>query len=371
MPPPDLLDPVALTARLVERKSLSGEEDAAADVIAEALAAAGFTPRRVERNVIAERGRPGAPALLFNSHLDTVPAGPGWTRDPWSATIEDGKLYGLGANDAKSCVAAMLAAFVAAPDPAARGGRLVFAATAEEEGPAPGAAPGASRGLEVVLRHLGPLAGGVIGEPTGLAICPGQRGRMVLRLVAEGRAGHASRPHEGVNAIEIAAADVVRVKEFADSMADRSRDALLGAATIQATLVEGGTKSNVIPARCAVTLDVRTTPRFDNGSAPREIQAIVRSRLEVVQGRFRPLVAPEGAAVLRAARKALPDAPIRAFGGVSDLFHLAGAPSGPAPGIILGPGQSAQSHQADEFVSVEAVRAAAAAYARIAAEFFA
>jgi acetylornithine deacetylase len=361
-------DPVELTARLCAERSYSGEEDAAAAVVEEALRAAGIEPRRFERNVWAERGS-GARTLLLNSHLDTVPAGPDWTRDPWQPEIEKGRLYGLGANDAKSCVAAMLCAFLAF-DPGERG-RLVLAATAEEEGPAPGAPPGSSRGLEHVLPLLGAVHGAVVGEPTGGAICPGQRGRAVLRLHAEGRAGHASRPHEGVNAIEIAAADVLALAALAREVAAADADPLLGAPTIQATLVEGGTKSNVIPARAAVTLDVRTTPRFDNDRAPREVQARCRSRVEVVQARFRPLVTPEDAPVLRAARAALPHAHVRAFGGVSDLYHCAYAPSGRIEGLLFGPGESAQSHQADEFVGVDAVRGAAQSYRRIAEAFFA
>lgn len=360
-------DPVLLTARLCAARSYSGEEDAAAAVVEEALRAAGIAPRRFERNVWAERGT-GSRTLLFNSHLDTVPAGPGWTRDPWTPEEKDGRLYGLGANDAKSCVAAMLAAFLALPDPGDRG-RIVFTATAEEEAPAKGAPPGSSRGLEHLLPHLGAIHGAIVGEPTGGAICPGQRGRAVLRLVAEGRAGHASRPHEGVNAIEIAAADVLAVAGLAREIAEADRDALLGAPTIQATLVEGGTQSNVIPARAVLTLDVRTTPRFDNARAPAEIQARCRSRVEVVQARFRPLVTGDDALVLRAARAALPEATVRAFGGVSDLYHCAYAPSGAIPGLLFGPGESAQSHQADEFVRVDAVRRAAASYRRIAEAF--
>ena len=391
------IDPVALTARLVEARSYSGEEDAAADVIEAALRDSGLEPRRVERNVWAARGS-GERGLLFNSHLDTVPAGPGWTRDPWRAEVVDGKLYGLGSNDAKSCVAAMLAAFVAAPDPGARG-RLVFCASAEEEGPGPGAAPGAGcRGLEITLPHLGKLAGAVIGEPTNLAICAGQRGRTVLRLVCEGKSGHASRPHEGVNAIELAARALASLSPLLSDDA-LGADGLLGRATLCPTLIEGGTKSNVIPARCAITIDCRTTPGFDNATAARRLAEVAsvlapfdptsrsargrgsvesggrdtgsnlegQVRVEVLNARFQPVVTPRDSAIFRAARSALPGAEVRALGGVSDLFHVAQLG---IPGVIVGPGQGAQSHQADEFVRADAVRAAAAAYQRIAEEFF-
>jgi acetylornithine deacetylase len=346
------------------------------------------------------KGR-GTRGLLFNSHLDTVPAGPGWTRDPWRAEVVDDRLYGLGSTDAKSCVAAMLEAFVAARDPG-DSGRLVFCASScEETTPDPG------ENLEAVLDELLPLEAGVIGEPTAFAICPRQRGRVVLALIAEGKAGHASRPWQGVNAIEIAAEDVHTLKEAANCLAhpellehgvsaggggwtgypplpcmptgpDGEAAFVAGPVppgglppTIQATLIQGGTASNVIPARCEVTLDVRTTIGFDNPSAIAGVQRCVRSRVEVRSDRFQPVATAPDARVVRAAEAALARAGCAAttqdFGGVSDLYHLAARG---IDGIILGPGSGEQSHQADEFVSVAAFRRAVAAYAALVEEFF-
>lgn len=355
-----MLDPVALLAELIATPSLSGEEDAAAEVVARALRAVGLEPRRFEANVFCERGTPGAPALLFDSHLDTVPVAPGWRRDPYRPEVDpEGRMFGLGATDAKSCVAAMAAAFAAVPEPPA-GRRLVFAATAEEEGHAR-----RGNGLERLLPHLGDIAGAVIGEPTGGAICVGQRGLVRAVIVCEGRAGHASRPEEGTNAIEIAAEDVLALRALAREAAESGVDPLLGAPTIQATLIAGGTKANVIPARCEVTLDVRTTRRFDNEAALVRIGAAVRGRVEVKSARYRPLATNPQAPIAAAARRALPAAAVKAFRGVSDLFFV-----GPR-GIILGPGDGAQSHQADEFVRIDAVRAGVDAYARVAREYLA
>ena len=358
------VDPLLLLAELVAAPSPSGQEGPAADVVARWIERAGFTAHRLENNVWCEKGS-GARGLLLTSHIDTVSAAPGWTRDPWRPEIEAGRMFGLGATDAKSCVAGMLAAFVAAPDPGPAG-RLVFAATAEEE--TGGSSSG--DGLEKTLPHLGALAAGVVGEPTSLAICNGQRGLVRAIVVAEGKAGHASRPWEGVNAIEIAAEDVLALKALAARVFEESVDAVIGRATIAPTLCAGGTKANVIPARCEVTLDVRTTRVLDNERAIEAIQGAIKSRLDVKSKRFRPFATPPEAAIVEAARRALPSSEVKPFGGVSDLFFLASAPGGPVPGIIVGPGDGKQSHQADEFVSVEAVRAGAAAYGRIVAEFF-
>ncbi len=354
------IDAIELLRDLVAAPSPSGEEGPACDVVERALRAAGFSPRRFENNVWCARGA-GEAALLFASHLDTVTPAPGWTRDPFRPEIEGGRLYGLGATDAKSCVAAMLAAFAAAPDPGGRG-RLVFAATAEEEMHA-----ARGNGLERALAvEIGPVAAAVIGEPTALAICHAQRGLVRAALVAEGQAGHASRPWQGRNAIQIAARDIVALAALAAEVAETCADPLLGPPTIVPTLIAGGTRPNVIPARCEVTLDIRTTPRLDNEEAVRRIAAAVASRLEVRAARYRPIATPPDAPIVRAARRALPDAELRAFGGVSDLIYVH-----PAPGVIVGPGDGRQSHQADEFVALDAVRAAAEAYARIAADWFA
>lgn len=362
------LDPVDLLGRLVAARSLSGAEGPAADVLADALRRAGAAVRRVGDNVIAEKGR-GPRALLLNSHLDTVPPSDRWTRDPFTPAIDGDRLYGLGATDAKSCLAAMAAAFVATPDPGARG-RLVFTATTEEET----GGMGHPNGMETTLPLLGPLAGAVVGEPTGLDICNVQRGMVRLVLHAAGRAGHASRPWEGTNAIERAAEDIAALRTLAAELAggDPTTPPPPGRVipTIQPTLMTAGTAKNVIPDAAEVVLDVRTTPDCDNATLIARITAAVRSRVEVISQRFLPIATPPTAAVIRAARAALPQAAVRPAGGVSDLFFLATAPGGPVPGCLVGPGDGRQSHQPDEFVSLTMVRRAAVAYAALAERFW-
>src|SRR5205823_3516360 len=143
---------------------------------------------------------------------------------------------------------------------------------------------------------------GVVGEPTLLAICNGQRGLVRAIVVAEGKAGHASRPWEGVNAIEIAAEDILSLRALAARVLEEGRDDVIGRPTIVPTLATGGTKANVIPARCEVTLDVRTTRVLDNERAIEAIQGAIKSRLDVKSKRFQPFATPPESAIVEAAR---------------------------------------------------------------------
>ena len=354
------IDPIELLQRLVEAKSYSSQEKPAADALEATLHDAGFAPRRIGDNIICEKGR-GTRTMIFNSHLDTVPTSNAWTRDPWKAEIEDDRLYGLGATDAKSCVAALAAAFATAADPGDRG-RLVFTATTEEES----GGMGKPNGIETVLPTLGPLHAGIVGEPTKLNICNGQRGLVRIILHAEGQAGHASRPWEGVNAIEIAAEDVLTIKNVARQVGEDFPDPAAGKPTIQATIIAGGTAPNVIPDRCNVTLDIRTTRDWNNSEAIGHIGGVVKSTLEVKSRRFLPVSTDLHDPLIQIAQQVLPHADVRPFGGVSDLFFLTTLPGGPIPCFLLGPGDGRQSHQPDEFVSIAMVRKAVDAYRAIA-----
>lgn len=356
------LDAVELLTRLIAARSYSGAEGPAADVLQAALERAGCRVRRIGHNIISEKGG-GAAALVLNSHLDTVPASPGWTRDPWTPAREGDRLYGLGSTDAKSCVAAMAAAFIQARDPGPAG-RLIFTATTEEET----GGSGGRDGLQTILPELGPIEAGVVGEPTRLNVCHAQRGLVRVLLHAEGRAGHASRPWEGVNAIEIAADDIAAVRAVADEIAKNLSDPLMGRPTLVATVIQGGVAPNVIPDRCVVTLDGRTTRTCDNEAMIQKIRAVVMSRLQIRSQRFQPVATPPDARIVRLALAALPEAELQPFGGVSDMFFLAtapGAPPGGIPSILLGPGDGRDSHQPDESVSVQKVAEAVDAYARI------
>lgn len=346
-------DPVPLLRDLVRCESLSGHEAAAADRLAGWLAGHGLPARRDGRNLVGTWGD-GARRLLLCSHLDTVPVAPGWTRDPFAPGDDAAVVHGLGASDAKASVAAMAAAavrLVGAGLPA--GASLVFAAVCDEE------VGGA--GMPVLGPTLPPLLGAVIGEPTDLDICPGQRGFVRIEALARGIAGHASRPWEGRNAIALAARDI----EALHCLPLPPPDPLLGPATVTVTKVAGGTATNVIPAECRFTVDVRTIPARDNAAIVDQIRAACRSEVTVGSDRIQPVATPPDAAIVQAARRALPDKRVRGFGGVSDLAFVT-----TGPGVVCGPGDPTRSHTADERIETARVRDAVEAYVRIARELW-
>ncbi len=348
-------DAVALLRELVAIPSVSGDEAACRDHLLAWLLARGVPARAHGRNVLAviEGRAPRAPGadpsrgLVLCSHYDVVPVGPGWTREPWDAALQDGKVFGRGSNDAKSSVAAMAVA-AANTDPATLAGRLVLALVCDEET--------GGEGIEVCLPELPPCTATVVGEPTGLDVCPGQRGLLRASVVVRGRSCHASRPAEGENAIEKAAADLLAIAGLQLS----GEHPLLGRATLAVTMISGGTRANVIPGECTLQLDGRPTPECDNDAMLARLRAAVQGEVIVKSARFRPVVTDPAAEIVSIARAASPTGTVRGFRGVSDMFHLRHL-----PGVVMGPGTSAASHAPDEWVAVEQVEAAAVAYAEI------
>jgi acetylornithine deacetylase len=336
---------VDLLREIVRIPSVSGDEAACRDALVAWLVARGVEARAEGRNVVAvvegEAARDDdARGLLLLTHVDVVPVGPGWTRDPWGAVLEDGRVHGRGANDAKASVAAMAVA-TARANRAAMRGRVVLALVCDEET--------GGQGIEAVGARLAPYDAAVVGEPTGLDVCPGQRGLLRASVTARGRSCHASRPWEGSNAIEAAAHDVLAIQSL-----------VRGAPTLQATMIQGGTTPNVIPGECVIQVDGRPTPACDNERMLAILTGAVRGEVNVKSRRFTPVVHARDARIARVALAASPSRTMRAFGGVSDLFHVRHV-----PGVVMGPGTSAASHAPDEWVAVEQVEAAATAYGRV------
>ncbi len=339
---------VSLLSDLVAIPSVSGDEDAIAAFLTRWLEFRGLTVRRAGRNLEARVGTSG-PTLLLNSHLDVVPTGEGWATDPFVPTVVDGRMYGRGANDAKASVAAMATAMVALAENPPPGVQIVFAATCEEER--------GRNGLEEFLPSLGVLDAALVGEPTGLNPAVAQNGMLLLELFAHGKAGHAARPHLAVNAIDIAARDIVALHDLTWEPVDPH----VGPMTLVVTQIEAGTAHNVIPDVCKMVVDIRTIPAIDPQDVVDRIRSVVRSEVRVRSDRFRPVATPADHALLEAVIEAHPDGVPFGSPTLSDWAHLVGVPA-----IKIGPGLSEVSHTTDEWVEIAMVERAPAIYERIA-----
>ncbi len=328
---------LALHREMVAIPSLSGQEGPLAEHVQRRLAGYGVESRRFGNSLFAVIGR--GPVMCLNSHLDTVPASPAWTRPPHQPDVVDGRVYGLGSNDAKGAAAAMTAAFLRLAQRRDLGLRVVLALSAEEEI--------GSKGTERLVPELARLdlapAAVVVGEPTDLDVATSQKGLLVLELVGRGRACHAAhgRALGAPNAIRALARDLVAL----DGVDLGPAHPRLGPVTMEPTIAKGGTARNMVPAEASCILDVRTNPEASAGELVGRLRAAVSGELRVVSDRLRPYEIAEDHPLVRAALAVRPRA--RTFGsrGLSDLVFFAGI-----PGIKAGPGCSERSHTPDEFV---------------------
>ena len=347
-------------ARYVAIPSVSGGEDPLADVVCAELEQAGVPIHRQGNNVWCAVGDAARPRLLLNSHLDTVPSAHGWSNDPWQPQLVDGRLIGLGANDAKGCVTAMIAAVLATKERLARGQRLggtvVLALTAKEEI--------SGRGLGTILTQLLPLDAALVGEPTGLVPMIAQRGLLIVRGIARGRSGHPANtpPDSASNAILTAARDLAALPAFDWG----PPHPLLGRCHAHVTKIGGGVALNVVPDECEFYLDIRTTPGETHQHLYERLRATMRSELHVRSERLVPVETSVDEPIVSAVERALPGARPGGSPAMSDMVFLAGIPS-----VKIGPGQSARSHTPDEFITAQELADGAAAYERIVGEYFA
>jgi acetylornithine deacetylase len=347
-----------LLAQLVATPSLSGDEAAAAAVVARFALAAGFAPHRQGHNVWFTLGS-GSPRLLLHSHLDTVPPCAGWAGDPWTPRSADGRLAGLGANDAKGCVTAILAAAAQLGRAGWAGpGTLVVALTAEEETGGPG-------GIVSVLPQLGQLDAAVFGEPTSLAPCTAQGGMLLLNCTAHGQSGHAAHAAAlGLrNAIHMAARDIARLAAL-ELPAYTASDGLPYVSLPQVTLISGGISANQVPDRCEFRVDLRTTPNLDHAALLAQLATELESQVECLSLRYRPVATEPAERVVQAALAAT-GKPAYYSGTVSDWSLVPGLPA-----VKLGPGDSARSHQPNEYLLETELQAGIACYAALVGNYF-
>ena len=339
---------VHLLRNLIATPSFSKEEYGTASLLTVYLGKKDIVHYRIGNNVFARNKfyTEGKPTLLLNSHHDTVRPNKGYTLDPFQPLEKAGRLYGLGSNDAGGCLVSLIAAFLYFYDRQDLPFNLVLAATAEEE-------ISGTQGIEMALPHLGPVSFGIVGEPTQLEMAIAERGLLVIDCVAEGRAGHAAR-NEGENALYKAIEDIQWIRQY---QFDRTSD-LLGPTRMTVTVI--GTENqqhNVVPPQCKFVIDVRVNEcyRFE------EILDLLGQHLK---SSFKPR-----SVRMKSSSIALDHPLVKA--GLSLGKGYYGSPTTsdkalmPFPTLKMGPGDSARSHTADEYIYLEEIKTGIETYIQL------
>jgi acetylornithine deacetylase len=350
---------IDLLRELVSIPSISGDEADLAIFVEETVRRWGLDVIRDVNGVRVEvQGWSAGPALAYVSHLDVVPPGAGWTRDPFVPVIEGGRLYGRGSGDAKASVAAML---YAAKDVVDQGGmdsgRLLILLGFNEETK--------NTTMSVLAELVGDIDAAVVGEPTSLDFAIAQRGLLMVDLLAQGHqrhAAYASGDGEFTNASLVLARDLLKL---GDLFSSRSHP-ILGRATATATMLEAGVGRNVTPPVARAVVDVRSTPDWTHEELADELRLSLSSDVIVTSRRLVPCQTPPGSRLLATASRLRPEA--KHFGSptCSDWVFFRQYDA-----FKCGPGMSRRSHTADEYVDVAEVMAARAFYAELARAYMA
>ncbi len=348
---------IALLSELVAIPSVSGAEEAVARFLEETARRAGLDVVRDDASVTVrvDGKRPG-PTLALISHLDVVPPGEGWTRDPFVPEVAGDRLYGRGSGDAKASVAAMTLAAVDLVGRLSAGRLLVIFGYGEET---------RHTSMPVAVARAGPIDAAVVGEPTNLEAAVAQRGLMMADLVARGdqrHAGYAAQDGKFTNAITALAEDLARL----DGIVAERAHPILGVTTVTPTMLSGGVSRNVTPPMAKAVLDVRSTPAWPHDELAQALKARLRGELIITSDRLVPCETPPGSRLLDAARAVRPA--LRTFGSptCSDWVFVRQADA-----IKCGPGTSRRSHTPDEYVDLPEVTAARAFYAALTKEYLA
>ena len=324
---------IELLQKMIATPSVSRDEARVADVIQQFMTEKGLLVNRKGNNLwlTSYNCAEDRPTILLNSHIDTVKPAAGYTRDPYTPTIEDGVLYGLGSNDAGAPMVSLLAAFrylTQKEQPY----RLIYACTAEEE-------VSGKNGVESILPELGHIDLGIVGEPTSMQPAVAEKGLMVLDCTAHGKSGHAAR-NEGINAIYEA---LPNIEWFRTHQFDRISQ-FLGPVKMSVTQINAGTQHNVVPDECHFVVDVRVNELYSNV----ELLEMIKSHTSCdVKERSTRLNSSSIDANHPIVERCI-SLGLKPFGSptMSDQALM------PFTTIKIGPGESARSHTADEFIKI-------------------
>ena len=339
---------VGLLKQLIATPSFSKEENDTAEIICAFFKRHEVPFARVGNNIYAKNKYydVNKPSILLNSHHDTVLPNKGYTMDPFTPVEKEGKLFGLGSNDAGGCLVSLMATFLHFYGQADTSHNVVFAASAEEE-------ISGVNGIELVLPFLGNIDFGIVGEPTKLEMAVAERGLMVIDCLAIGRAGHAAR-NEGENALYKAVDDINWIRNYKFEKVS----SLLGESRLTVTVIDTDNKQhNVVPAQCKFVIDVRVNELYT-------FEEILEALKQNLKSQFKPRTTR-----MKSTSIAL-DHPL-VLAGIQLGKGYYGSPTTsdkalmPFPTLKMGPGDSARSHTADEFIYLEEIQNGIGTYIKL------
>ncbi|GGG20104.1 acetylornithine deacetylase [Dokdonia pacifica] len=339
---------IALLKDLIKTPSFSGEEDVTAHLIEIWFTTHAIPYQRIDHNIVAtnESFRESKPTLLLNSHHDTVQPNKGYTRDPFQPTVEDGKLYGLGSNDAGGALVSLLATFTYFYHRKDLQYNLVFVASAEEENSGP-------LGLHSILNKIPKIDVAIVGEPTGMQLAIAEKGLVVFDAIVKGTASHAAHPNTD-NAIY----NTIEVLDWFQKYTFQKTSKALGDVKMTVTQINAGVQHNAVPAEVNLVIDVRVNDAYSN----QEICNILEKESPCTQ------ITPRG---IRLNSSSISSEHALVKAGISLGRKTYGSPTLSdqavlsCPSLKLGPGESKRSHTADEFIYIAEVEEAIQLYSAL------
>lgn len=343
---------ILLLQSLIETQSFSSEEDGTAQLISKWLESNGVTFKQKGNNVYAfnKYYDDSKPLLLLNSHHDTVRPNKGYTRDPYLAEIKEGKLYGLGSNDAGASLVGLLTAFVHFYEDKELSHNLVIVASAEEESSSP-------NGLNSMLSHLPEIAVAIVGEPTLMNLAIAEKGLVIFDAIVRGTAGHAAHIKDNMAIYKC----IETLKWFEQLKFDKISQTL-GETKVTVTQIQAGSQHNVVPSQVDLVIDVRVNEHYTN----QEIATFMKSQAPCDE------ITPRS---LRLSSSRIPEDHPLVQAGIALGRETYGSPTLSdqaclsCPSLKLGIGDSTRSHMADEYVYVNEIEDGIELYIKLLEQF--
>lgn len=325
-------DAIELLKDLIQTESFSKQEDNTAAILEEFFRERNIPFRRKKNNIWAKNKYFDAskPTVLLNSHHDTVKPNPSWTLNPLNPLVKEGKLFGLGSNDAGGCLVSLIATFCYFYYRSDLKYNVVMAASAEEE-------ISGRDGLEILVPDMPEIEFAIVGEPTQMHLAVAEKGLLVLDCIAHGKSGHAARD-EGENALYKAVKDIAWFQDYKFSKVSEN----LGPIKMSVTMINAGTQHNVVPDTCKFTVDIRVTEQYTLEEITDVVKKNIESEVIPRSIRLRPSSIPKDHPIVQA--------------GISMGRNTYGSPTTSdqalldCPSLKMGPGDSARSHTADEYI---------------------